>query len=144
MADKFELASKQWFDELFRLLREAAKEHPEITFSVCEVFTGVPARLHPDSRGTIAWHGFLHGGHAELTMGEVPPDAVDVKTIAEWEAVLPFGRQKIDLSDPEAFARYQAESNKAAAEGTIQHFGDRSKAPMALVGVHNVLADKTA
>jgi hypothetical protein len=144
VADKFELASKAWFEELFRLFREAVHEHPEITFSVCEVFTHVPARLGPDASGVIAWNGFLHGGQAELAMGEVPPEAVDIKTVVEWKAVLPFARHKIDLADPVDFARYQANGDKLVADGRMQRFGDRSKAPLVLVGVHNTLAERTA
>src|SRR5438093_1437610 len=98
MAEKFELASNAWFEELFRLFREIAAQHPEITFSVCEVFTGVPPRLNPDAKGNIAWHGFLLGGEADLGFGESRPEQVDIKTIADWESTLPFARMKIDVA----------------------------------------------
>jgi hypothetical protein len=142
--EKFELASKAWFEELFRLFREVAREHPEITFSLCEVFTHVPKRLGPDAAGKIAWHGFIQGGRAELAMGEMREDKVDLKTIAEWEAILPAARATIDLADPENFLRYQAEAEKLAAEGRIQRFGDRSKVPPVFISIHNALADRTA
>ena len=144
MGDKFELASKVWFDELFRLFREVAKKHPEISFSVCEVFTGVPARLSPDDKGQIAWRGYIKNGEAELAMGEVPPEAVDVKTIAVWEHTVPFARMKIDLADPASFASYQKLAEEAAAAGHMQHFGDRTKAPLQMIEVHNTLAERTA
>jgi hypothetical protein len=144
VAATFEVASKAWFDELFRLFREAAREHPEIAFSLCEVFTHVPKHLDPDAGGKIAWHGFIQGGRAELAMGEMPEEKVDLKTIAEWEAILPAARTKIDLANPEAFVRYQAEADKLAAEGRVQRFGDRSKVPAVFVGIHNALAERTA
>jgi hypothetical protein len=144
MAERFELASKAWFDELFRLFREVASEHPEIEFSVCEVFTAVPARLNPDAEGKIAWRGYLRGGKVDLAMGEVPPEAVDVKTVIDWQSTVPLARMKIDLGDPEDLARYMALGEKVAAEGRMQRFGDRTKAPPALIGVHNALADRTA
>ena len=144
MGDKFELASKAWFDELFRLFREAAKQHPEIQFSVCEVFTDVPQRLAPDAKGQIAWRGFIQGGVADLAMGEVPPEAVDIKTIANWEHTVPFARMKIDLSDPANFARYMKLADEAAEAGHMKRFGDRNKAPLEMVAIHNTLAERTA
>ena len=144
MAEKFELASAAWFAELFRLVRETAREHPEVTFSVCEVFTDVPQRLDPDAEGKIAWHGFLRGGRADLAMGEVPPEAVDLKTVIDWQSTVPLARMKIDLTDPQDLARYMELGDKVAADGRMQRFGDRSKAPPALIGVHNALAELTA
>lgn len=144
MMERFELASRAWIEELFRLFREAARQHPEVTFSVCEVFTHVPRRLDPDGEGNVAWHGFIRNGEADLCLGEVAVDAVDVKTIGEWEAIAPLARHKIDLADPQGFARYQALTEQAAAEGRIQRFGDRSRVPLAFVGIHNALAERTA
>ena len=144
MAEKFELASKAWFDELFRLIRDVARENPELAFSVCEVFTAVPARLNPDAAGKIAWRGYLRGGNADLAMGEVPPEAVDVKTIIDWQSTVPLARMKIDVADPQDLARYMELGDQVAAEGRMQRFGDRSKAPPALIGVHNALAERTA
>jgi len=144
MADKFELASKAWFDELFRLFRDAAKAHPEIKFSVCEVFTHVPERLSPDAKGQIAWRGFIADGKADLAMGEVPTEAVDVKTIANWEHTVPFARMKIDLTNPADFERYVKLADEAEAAGHMQRFGDRNKAPLEMIQIHNTLAEKTA
>jgi hypothetical protein len=144
MVEMFELASKEWFAELFRLFREAAREHPEITFSVCEVFTGVPARLRPDARGRIAWRGFIRSGTADLALGEVTPEEVDIKTIADWESTVPFARMKIDTADPHDLARYMELADQAAAEGKMQRFGDRSRVPIEFIAVHNALAERTA
>jgi hypothetical protein len=144
MAEKFELASKAWFDELFRLFRETAAEHPEITFSLCEVFTGVPQRLNPDAQGKIAWRGFIRGGKADLEMGEVAPEQVDIKTIADWQSTVPFARMKIDFSNPQEVANYMAMADKAAAEGHMQRFGDRTKVPTVFIGIHNALAERTS
>ena len=144
MAEKFELASKAWFEELFRLFREIAAQHPAITFSVCEVFTGVPQRLRPDAQGRIAWRGFLRGGEADLGFGEVNPEQVDIKTIADWESTVPFARMKIDLADAKQVAEYMALADKAAAEGRMQRFGDRTKVPPVFFGIHNALAERTA
>ena len=144
MAEKFELASPAWFDEIFRLFREAAAAHPDVTFSVCEVFTGVPARLNPDREGKIAWYGYLKNGKADLHMGEVDADAVDVKNIADWESTVPLARAHIDLTTPEGVAAYMKMTEDAAASGKLQRFGDRTKVPMQLIGIHNAIAAKTA
>jgi len=142
MAEKFELASQAWFDEVFRLFAKVAGENPDLSFSVCEVFTKVPSRLGPDGDGRKAWHAFIRDGRSEAAMGEVAGSKVDVKTIAEWEAVLPAARARIDLT-PEGLARYQQLSAQAVADGRIQRSGDTTKAPPALVAVHNALADLT-
>ena len=144
MPEKFELASKAWFDEIFRLFREAAAAHPEIDFSVCEVFTGVPARLNPDAEGKIAWYGYLKNGKADLHMGEVDPSKVVVKNIADWEATVPLARAHIDLTTPEGVAAYTKMSEDAAASGKLERFGDRTKVPMQLIGIHNSIARLTA
>jgi len=144
MAEKLELASRAWFDELFRLFRATAAQHPEITFSVCEVFTAVPQRLSPDAQGKIAWRGFIRDGNADLAMGEVKPEDVDIKTIADWESTVPFARMKIDLADPQQFAHYMEMADKAVADGKMQRFGDRTKVPLVFVGIHNALAERTA
>ena len=143
METKFELASAQWFREVFRLFEEAAKAHPDIEFSVCEVFRDVPERLEPQPDGTLAWHATIRGGRAVCAMGEVDAAAVDVKTVAEWEAVLPAARYKIDFGDPADLARYQQLTAKATAEGRIVRHGDVSKASPSLFAVHNALAERT-
>ena len=144
MDDKFELASKAWFEELFRQFRETAAAHPEITFSVCEVFTNVPARLHPDAQRQLAWRGFIRSGMADLAFGEVTAEEVDIKTIADWQSTVPFARMKIDLADPEGLARYTELADQAAAAGKMQRFGDRTKVPLEFITVHNALAERTA
>lgn len=143
MAEKFELASEAWFREAFRLFEETAKANPEIEFSVCEVFRNVPARLGPGPDGTLAWHATIRGGRAVCSMGEVDAAAVDVKTVADWEAVLPAARYRIDFGDPEDLARYQQLTASATAEGRIIREGDVSKAPPSLFAVHNALAERT-
>jgi hypothetical protein len=144
MAERFEFASKTWLEETFRLFTEAAARHPDVRFSLCEVFTNVPDRLGPDERGRVAWHAFIREGRAECGIGEVPAEKVDIKTVGDWEALLPAARYKIDLSDPQDFARFQAVTERAAAEGRLERFGDRSKVPLAFVSIHNALADRTA
>lgn len=143
MDEKFELASAAWFREAFRLFDEAAKAHPEVEFSVCEVFRKVPEHLDPGPDGTIAWHATIRGGRAVCAMGEVDAAAVDVKTVADWDAVLPAARYKIDFGDPADLARYQQLTAKAHAEGRIVRQGDVSKAPPSLFAVHNALAERT-
>ena len=144
MAEKFELASQAWFDEIFRLFTEVARRHPHVKFSVCEVFTNVPARLNPDAEGKIAWYGYLENGKADLHMGEVEPSAVDVKNIADWESTVPLARAHIDLTTPEGIAAYTKMTEDAFASGKLQRFGDRTKVPMELIGIHNAIAAKTA
>lgn len=143
MDEKFELASSMWFKEIFRLFEEAAASDTGIDFSLCEVFTHVPERLAPDSDGHIAWHAVIKDGVAELAMGELPAEDVTLKTVAEWEAVLPAARSVIGPTSPEDLARHQKLSEQAVAEGRIQHFGDREHIPPAFIEVHNAIAART-
>lgn len=143
MTVKLELASRAWLDELFGLLRKAAAANPGIEFSVCEVFTDVPERLKPDSQGRVAWHGRIMNGTADLHLGEVAAEDVDVMTVGDWESLLPAARAKVEMT-PEGLARYRQLTADAVAAGRIMRYGDASKAPLELMAIHNTLADMTA
>ena len=137
---KVELASPQWLAALKALIERYMKiAGPELKLSICEVFTGVPARLDRDGSGTIAWHCRIEGGKLHFADGEI--DDADIKTVADYDFIVPFARMKID---PGNMAEYQALQAKGAAEGKVVHQGDRSIVPPAFYGMHNELADITA
>lgn len=144
MPDKFEFASPEWFEETFTLFRDAAAANPEANFSLCEVFTHVPERLSPGPDGRVAWTCTIAAGRAEPRMGEVPAESVTLKTIGEWEAILPAARAHIEVSSADDMATLLARrAERAAADPRVQHFGDRSTVPLAFVAVHNELAKRT-
>lgn len=138
---KVEFASPAWLAALNAMLgRYSAAAGPDTTLSICEVFTNVPKHLDANGDGRIAWHCRIEGGRvAVFAEGEV--DDADIKTVADYQFILPFARMKLEPGVNEEYQRQQAEG---ARLGKVTHLGDRSKVPPAFYGMHNELADMTA
>lgn len=140
MSEKIEFAGPAWLSALRDLLRKyIALAGPEVDLSICEVFTGVPAHLDRDGDGVIAWHCRIKGGELDFRDGEI--DDADIKTVADYQFILPFARMKIE---PGNMAEYQQMQEEGARAGKVVHQGDRSKVPPAFYGMHNELAEITA
>ena len=139
MTDKVEFASPEWFAALRQMFSAYAQTAPAgLDFSVCEVFTGVPQHLDKDGSGVIAWHCRLTPGKFDFHYGV--SDDVDMKTVTDYEFILPFARMKIG---PETAEEYQRRMAEGVAGGKITRAGDGSKAPPELYGIHNDLAEIT-
>ncbi|MBX3705650.1 MAG: hypothetical protein KF911_03370 [Pseudomonadales bacterium] len=139
MAEKIEFASPEWLAALERLVREyTAKAGAGVELSLCEVFTGVPAHLDKNGNGIIAWYCRIKGGEVEFEEGEIPE--ADIKTVTDYQFILPFARLKID---PGNMADYEVKLAEGAKAGKIDRRGDRSKVPPAFYGMHNDLAEIT-
>lgn len=139
MANKVEFASPEWLDTLKGMIeRYMALAPANLDLSICEVFTAVPKHLDKNGDGVIAWHCRIHGGKLDFRDGEI--DVADIKTIADYNFILPFARTKIE---PGNMDEYQAQQAEGAKRGLVQHWGDRSKVPPAFYGMHNELADIT-
>ena len=140
MGDKVEFASPEWFAALKTKFEAYASGAPQgVDFSVCEVFTGVPKHLDKDGSGVIAWHCRITPGKFDFAYGE--SDTVDMKTVTDYDFILPFARMKIG---PETAAEYQKQMQIGVETGKIVRNGDGSKAPPELYAIHNDLADITA
>ena len=140
MADKVEFASPQWFAALRTKFEAYAATAPAgMDFSVCEVFTGVPAHLDKDGGGVIAWHCRITPGRFDFAYGA--SDDVDMKTVTDYQFILPFARMKLGAETAE---EYQKQMQGGLETGKIQRSGDGSKAPAELYAIHNDLADITA
>jgi hypothetical protein len=140
MAEKVEFASPEWFAALRTMFEAYARTAPAgMDFSVCEVFTSVPAHLDKDGSGVIAWHCRITPGRFDFAYGE--SEAVDMKTVTDYQFILPFARMKIGAETAEA---YQKEMQVGLESGKIKRAGDGSKAPPELYAIHNDLADITA
>lgn len=137
MARKVEFAGPEWMAAIEAKLRSFAEANPDARFGICEVFTDCPAHLAPN--GVIAWHCRIADGKLDFRMGEV--DDVEIKNVADYEAVLPFARLMLT---PETQAEYLQMSERALAEGKLKRFGDASKLPPAIHGLHNEMAEITA
>lgn len=139
MANKVEFASQEWLDALKGMIeRYMALAPGDLELSICEVFTGVPKHLDKNGDGVIAWHCRISGGRLEFRDGEI--DTADLKTIADYDFILPFARMKVS---PENMAEYQAQQAEGAKLGKVVSTGDRSKVPPAFYGMHNELAEIT-
>lgn len=139
MSEKVEFASPAWFAALREKFSAYAQKAPEgFDFSVCEVFTGVPEHLDKDGSGVIAWHCRITPGKFDFHYGE--SDAVDMKTVTDYQFILPFARMHLG---PETQAEYQREMAKGLEGGKIVRQGDGSKAPPELYAIHNDLAEIT-
>ena len=140
MAEKVEFASPEWFAALRTMFEAYAAGAPDgVDFSVCEVFTGVPAHLDKDGSGVIAWHCHITTGRFDFAYGE--SDDVDMKTVTDYDFILPFARMKLG---PDTAAEYQRLMQGGLETGKIVRAGDGSKAPQELHAIHNDLADITA
>ncbi|MBI1199269.1 MAG: hypothetical protein GC203_15520 [Phenylobacterium sp.] len=138
---KVEFASPEWLAALKSMLdRYAAAAGPGVTLSICEVFTGVPSHLDAKGDGRIAWHCRIENGRL-TTFAEGEIDAADIKTVADYDFILPFARMKLEPGGNDEYQRQQAEG---ARLGKVAHSGDRSKVPPAFYGMHNELAEMTA
>lgn len=139
MATQVEFASPEWLAALKGMIeRYLALAPPDLELSICEVFTGVPKHLDKNGDGVIAWHCRIRNGELEFRDGEI--DDADIKTVADYDFILPFARMKIEPGNMEG---YQAKQAEGARQGKILSTGDRSKVPPAFYGMHNDLAELT-
>lgn len=139
MPRKVEFASPEWLETLRGMIeRYIALAPAGLELSICEVFTGVPKHLDKNGDGVIAWHCRIRGGRLDFRDGAI--DDADIKTIADYDFILPFARMKIE---PGNMAEYQAQQAEGVKAGKVVHSGDRTKVPPAFYGMHNELADLT-
>ncbi len=139
MTEKVEFASPEWLAALKGMLPRYIKlAGPGVSLSICEVFTAVPAHLDKNGDGIIAWHCRINDGSLEFADGEIF-DA-DLKTVADYQFIVPFARMQIEASSTGEYQTMQTEGERA---GKVRHEGDRSKVPPAFYGMHNEIAELT-
>lgn len=140
MAERIEFASDAWLAKLRSLLQKyTTLAGPEVKFSICEVFTGVPKHLDKNGNGVIAWNCHIAGGEVEFEEGEI--ESADLKTVADYDFVLELARMTIDESTQEEYLRLQ---QVGAELGKLSGSGDKSKVPPSFYSMHNELAEITA
>jgi hypothetical protein len=137
---KLEFASPEWHEALKGLLERYMQiAGPDVRLTLCEVFTGVPAHLDRSGKGVIAWHCRIAEGRLDFREGEI--DDADLKTVADYQFILPFARMKLT---PESRPEYEALQAEGVRQGKLKRTGDLSKIPPAFYGMHNELAEMTA
>jgi hypothetical protein len=137
---KIEFASPEWLAALkAMILRYMGKAGSDVKLSICEVFTGVPKHLDKNGNGIISWYCRIAEGRLIFEEGEIF-DA-DIKSVADYNFILPFARMKVD---PATMADYEKMQAEGVRTGKLKREGDRSKVPPAFYGMHNELAEITA
>ncbi len=143
MAEKFDFGSSGWLDVLRGAYEEAVAnggdEARSTSFTMCEVYTDVPADLEPTGR--IAWHCRLHEGVVAFKPFDEP--AADVHLTLDYASVLPMGRLVVD-GNAEKEAEMQRMAATAVRAGKFIVKGDLRKRPAFLAGVHDAVARMTA
>lgn len=147
VTDRVELGSPEWIALAGQYLTERVgtlPEDPDVTFSLCEVFTDPPAHLD-DGGGEVAWWLSISGRTASFGTGR--RDDVDHVAEVDYQTCLPYARLVYDLEDPEIASMLQqrAEAREAAAaEDGRQLVVVPPELTDLLRGLHNALAPRTA
>lgn len=133
MTQKVEFAGDEWLEAIASKLARFAAANPNVTLSICEVFTDAPARLG----GRIAWHARIAGGRSAFARTEI--DDADIKNIADYDTILPFARLHLSEETKPVYEQMMAE---ALASGKLRRVGTVD-APAALHALHNEMAEIT-
>ncbi|HEY2358002.1 MAG TPA: hypothetical protein VGH86_11165 [Phenylobacterium sp.] len=142
MAEKIELGSPEWLAALKAHIERfvATPAGQAATFSICEVFTDVPKHLDKNGDGVLAWYCRIADGKLVFAEGEVSD--VDMKTLTDYDFIVPFARMKLG---PENAAEFTEQMNAGVAAGKLKRAGQSDKAPPPeFHAMHNDLAEITA
>lgn len=141
MTAKIELGSPEWLAALKGHIERfvATPNGQKTTWSLCEVFTGVPGHLDKDGTGVIAWHCRIADGRVVFAEGEA--NDVDMKTTTDYDFILPMARLVLS---PETAATLAAHSQAGVESGKMKREGDSSGVPPEFHAIHNDLAVITA
>lgn len=142
---KYRFASRPWFAALHAIICEkaamAARSQPDFSYSICEVFTGVPAELATEPQGRCAWHAVIRGAKVEFALSEV--DNADMKAVADYTSVLPLASYDTK-GIPERAAELQAMSQALIASDHLQISGSSLAASGSpLSSLHDAIARLT-
>jgi hypothetical protein len=142
---KYRFASNEWFAAFHAILceraRQLAEARSDLSYSICEVLTGVPDDLATMPGGRTAWCATIRGG--QVTFEREEHDDVDVKNVADYESVLPLSR--FDTQDrAERVAELQATTRTLIAAGKLRITGSPPKGLGPLRSVHDAIARLTA
>lgn len=139
---KYVFASPEWFACLHGIISERAASvavtHPGQTYSICEVFTGVPSGLAADGGTQIAWHAVIRGVDVEFGTTEIEDAAF--KAWADYAAILPLA-QFDTRGEPARAAELNAMVEALVAQGKLRSSG--SSPGSTLFAVHDAIARLT-
>lgn len=102
-------------------------------YSMCEVYTGVPADLAP--AGRVAWTLRVKGDDVRFTLDEAEPGEVGLKVVADWEVFRSCVR--LPMAD---VARMEEIIAQGVADGTVSVTGDMTDTPPFVARNHDAMA----
>ena len=140
---RYEFASPQWLAALHGIIVERADREaevkPQLSMSICEVFTDAPARLAGPER-RIVWSCVVQGGEIDFRLAE--RDDVRMKVVVPYDKVLALGRYDT-RGDPARAAELAAIAAALRASGDMQTIGPHHPEPQAISSVHDAIARLT-
>jgi hypothetical protein len=140
--DRYELGSPDWLavlKEIFEQTVAADGQSGDVDFSMCEVYTDVPARISAEPQ--VAWHLRVKAG--EMIFRAEEADDVDIKIVGEWTLLAKMSSLEYGEAGP--LPEITAEVAKATDEGTFHYTArpNMGRAPPGFAGVHNQVARRT-
>ena len=138
----YELGSPDWLAMLRGIFEQtvaAGGDSDDVEFSMCEVYTNVPARISAEPQ--VAWHLRVKAGEMMFLTEEV--DDVDIKIVGEWALLSKLSGLEYGDAGPPSDAA--AEVAKATDEGRF-HFTaspTMQSPPPGFAAVHNQVARRT-
>ncbi len=137
---KYEFAGVEWMNALHREIAAMAKDaDPALRYHFCEVFTGVPKHLDRNGTGVLSWNCRIEG--SRVFFAETEANDVDLKTIGDYDYLVPLAHWLVDDETRVAFNAYLQEGMQS---GKLKQTGDPARFPAVLVGLHNAVIAFTA
>jgi hypothetical protein len=142
---KYRFGSREWLAAIHAIFCErarlAAVARPDYAYSICEVYTGVPAEIAILPGGRTAWHARVRG--ADVTFELEERDDVDFKAIVDYATVIPLG-QFDTRGNPDRVATLQEMSKAVIASGKLKMTGTPPGGDGPLGSIHDAIAKLTA
>ena len=142
---KYRFGSREWLAALHAIIceraRAAAVTRPDYSYSICEVYTGVPGEIAILPGGRTAWHATVRG--ADVTFELEESDAVNFKAIADYMSIIPLG-QFDTMGRADRAATLQDMAAVVVANGKLKMTGASPGGDGPLGSLHDAIAKLTA
>jgi hypothetical protein len=138
--DKVMFGSSEWLAIAREVLTDLVKTQadPDGRFSMCEVWTNVPAgNVGVSESGRAGFHLRVQGITSELSQGEVGD--VDLKFVLDYETAARLARETFGEGNQESSPAVDVESSPA-----MEVQGDVTLMPSYMQELHNRLVPRTA
>ncbi len=141
---KYAFASAEWFACLHGIISERAfavgAAHPDLTYSICEVFIDAPADSPLTKGGQMAWYAVVKGQEVRFGLDEI--DDVDFKVFIPFEEVPALARYDT-RGDPDRAAELAGLVAEVVARGRFRSIGERSNSAEVIGSFHDAISRLT-